>query len=67
MHRYFIEYSKGGIFIDVPDDLGEMIHRDHRLVKRLKTGATVEAFYEGGRIQIRMQKLAPTGGERSDG
>ncbi len=59
-HRYFMEYSKGGIFIDAPDELGEMIVRDHRLVRRLETGQTVEAFYEGERIRIRMQKLAPS-------
>jgi len=59
--RYFIEYSKGGIFIPVPDDLGELATRNQDAVRRLEMGATIEAFYEGERIQLRMQKLAPTG------
>lgn len=57
--RYFLEYSKGGIFIDVPDDLGQGITRDSRAVRRLETGATIEAYYNGERIQVRMQKLSP--------
>lgn len=59
--RYFIEYSKGGIFIPVHDELGELVTRNQDAVRRLETGATIEAFYEGERIQVRMQKLAPTG------
>lgn len=59
--RYFIEYSKGGIFIQVPDELGAQITRDRRAVRRLETGATIEAYYEGARIQLRMQKIySPT-------
>jgi ATP-dependent DNA ligase len=63
VRRYFLEYSKGGIFIPVDDELGQKVTLDTRTVRRLETGATIEAYYNGERIQIRMQKLASTGGE----
>lgn len=55
--KFFIEYSKGGSFIEVPDDLGELVTRDARTIRRLETGATIEAYYQGERISVRMQKL----------
>jgi ATP-dependent DNA ligase len=55
--KYFLEYSKGGIFIPVDDELGQQVTLDYRTVRRLETGATIEAHYNGERIQIRMQKL----------
>lgn len=57
MTKYFLEYSIGGSFVPVPDDLGREVTKDRRTVKRLKTGATIDAYYDGQRVQVRMQKV----------
>lgn len=55
--RFSIEYSVGGLFIPVDDQLGNEIRRDPRAVRRLETGQTIEAYWQGARIMLRMQKL----------